>query len=97
MSVILVFCQQHKRGWAVKTHKRSCITKLRCQTIDDKLCRVSAIARLTINRKGKVKEEIYVDGFELTYTHKILFNTIIVDKHGKEINIPWLKDYLNIT
>lgn len=95
MSVILVFCQQHLRGWAVKTHKRGCATKLCCENVNgDEVCRVNAVIRLTPVRKGEVKEKVYVDGFELTYAYKILFNTVTVDKQGNEVHIPWLTDYL---
>lgn len=96
MSATLLFCQEHKYGWAVKKH----LHRRPIQSFCDRKnvtnvteCRIHIVAHLR-KGKGKVKEKIFLEGLHLTYAYKLLFDTIIADKKGNSVDVPWLTHYL---
>jgi len=97
MTASLVFCLTHRYGWVVKKRVGGHLVKSFCdkQALDIKPCNIQFVAYLKKNnRQGKVKEKIFVEGLHLTYAYKMLFDTVIVDKKGNEIELPWVTNYL---
>lgn len=97
MSASLVFCLTHRCGWAVKKHVGRHAITFFCGKRDSMStpCNIQMVAYLKKNkRQNQVQEKIFVEGLHLTYAYKMLFDTVIVDKRGKKIELPWLTNYL---